>query len=204
MEPLEFSDVQAQLVRCQEVLDTARQEGWSPELVAAFDEATRTLYEGAVIRKALQGQPSPQPAQEPEADLSTDDNGSSWDAAPEEPPVNRLLTAEEKGDPAPQPESQVDLLSSIGEMTLAEKLALQPLADVADGMSILDRAQFTSVLFSGEEEVFSTLLNKLSRASTQEEALAQFQEALSPRGEESEVESLKEEFAKRIMRTFVS
>ena len=204
MEPLEFSDVQAQLVRCQEVLDTARQEGWSPELVAAFDEATRTLHEGAVIRKALQGQPSPQPAQDPEDDLSTDDNGSSWDAAPEEPAVNRLLTAEEKGDPAPQPESQVDLLSSIGEMTLAEKLALQPLADVADGMSILDRAQFTSVLFSGEEEVFSTLLNKLSRASTQEEALAQFQEALSPRGEESEVESLKEEFAKRIMRTFVS
>lgn len=204
MEPLEFSDVQAQLVRCQEVLDTARQEGWSPELVAAFDEATRTLHEGAVIRKALQGQPSPQPAQEREDDLSTDDKGSSWDAAPEEPAVNRLLTAEEKGDPAPQPESQVDLLSSIGEMTLAEKLALQPLADVADGMSILDRAQFTSVLFSGEEEVFSTLLNKLSRASTQEEALAQFQEALSPRGEESEVESLKEEFAKRIMRTFVS
>ena len=204
MEPLEFSDVQAQLVRCQEVLDTARQEGWSPELVAAFDEATRTLHEGAVIRKALQGKPSPQPAQEPECDPSTDDNGSSWDAAPEEPAVNRLLTAEEKGDPAPQPESQVDLLSSIGELTLAEKLALQPLADVADGMSILDRAQFTSVLFSGEEEVFSTLLNKLSRASTQEEALAQFQEALSPRGEESEVESLKEEFAKRIMRTFVS
>ena len=204
MEPLEFSDVQAQLVRCQEVLDTARQEGWSPELVAAFDVATRTLHEGAVIRKALQGQPSPQPAQEPQDDSSTDDNGSSWDATPEEPAVNRLLTAEEKGDPAPQPESQVDLLSSIGEMTLAEKLALQPLADVADGMSILDRAQFTSVLFSGEEEVFSTLLNKLSRASTQEEALAQFQEALSPRGEESEVESLKEEFAKRIMRTFVS
>ena len=204
MEPLEFSDVQAQLVRCQEVLDTARQEGWSPELVAAFDEATRTLHEGAVIRKALQGQPSPQPSQEPEDDLSTDDKGSSWDAAPEEPAVNRLLTAEEKVEPAPLPESQVDLLSSIGEMTLAEKLALQPLADVADGMSILDRAQFTSVLFSGEEEVFSTLLNKLSRASTQEEALAQFQEALSPRGEESEVESLKEEFAKRIMRTFVS
>ena len=204
MEPLEFSDVQAQLVRCQEVLDTARQEGWSPELVAAFDEATRTLHEGAVIRKALQGKPSAQPAQEPEDDPSTDDNRSSWDATPEEPAVNRLLTAEEKGDPAPQPESQVDLLSSIGEMTLAEKLALQPLADVADGMSILDRAQFTSVLFSGEEEVFSTLLNKLSRASTQEEALAQFQEALSPRGEESEVESLKEEFAKRIMRTFVS
>ena len=204
MEPLEFSDVQAQLVRCQEVLDTARQEGWSPELVAAFDKATRTLHEGAVIRKALQGQPSPKPAQEPEDDLSTDDKGSSWDVAPEEPAVNRLLTAEEKGEPAPLPESQVDLLSSIGEMTLAEKLALQPLADVADGMSILDRAQFTSVLFSGKEEVFSTLLNKLSRASTQEEALAQFQEALSPRGEESEVESLKEVFAKRIMRTFVS
>ena len=98
----------------------------------------------------------------------------------------------------------MDLLSSIGEMTLAEKLALQPLSHVADGMSIVDRAQFTSVLFSGEEEVFSTLLAKLSRASTQEEALALFQEALAPRGTEDEIAGLKDEFAKRIMRTFVT
>ena len=31
-----------------------------------------------------------------------------------------------------------------------------------------------------------------------------FQEALAPRGEDKEVEGLKESFAKRIMRTFVS
>ena len=186
MEPLEFSDVQAQLVRCQEVLDTARQEGWSPELVAAFDEATRTLHEGAVIRKALQGQPSPQPAQEPEDDLSTDDNGSSWDAAPEEPAVNRLLTAEEKGDPAPLPESQVDLLSSIGEMTLAEKLALQPLADVADGMSILDRVQFTSVLFSEKRRCSAPCsTNSHARPPKKRRSLNSKKPSL-PRGEESE------------------
>jgi hypothetical protein len=89
-------------------------------------------------------------------------------------------------------------------MTLAEKLALQPLSSVAEGMSILDRAQFTSVLFSGEEEIFSALLAKLERAATQEEAMAMFQETLSPRGEDAEVEQLQEAFAKRIVRTFVS
>jgi hypothetical protein len=71
-------------------------------------------------------------------------------------------------------------------------------------MSILDRAQFTSVLFSGEEEIFSALLAKLERAATQEEAMAMFQETLSPRGEDAEVEQLQEAFAKRIVRTFVS
>lgn len=199
MEPLDFSAVQAQLVRCQEVLDAARQEGWTDDLVAAFDEATRDLHEGAVVRKALQ---SPTVTAAPEETQEGHEDKSSWDAPPAEPPVNRLLTPEERGD-APS-ESQMDLLSSIGELTLAEKLALQPLGSVAEGMSILDRAQYTSVLFSGEEEVFSTLLEKLSRASTQEEALAMFQEALAPRGEDKEVKGLKESFAKRIMRTFVS
>ena len=118
--------------------------------------------------------------------------------------LNRLLTAEERGEPDTLPEKQVDLLSSIGELTLAEKLALQPLSSVAEGMSILDRAQFTSVLFSGEEKIFSALLAKLERAATQEEAMAMFQETLSPRGEDAEVEQLQEAFAKRIVRTFVS
>ena len=60
------------------------------------------------------------------------------------------------------------------------------------------------MLFSGEEEVFSTLLAKLSRASTHQEAFALFQEALAPRGTEDEIAGLKDEFAKRIMRTFVT
>ena len=182
MEPLDFSAVQAQLVRCQEVLDAARQEGWTDDLVAAFDEATRDLHEGAVVRKALH---LPQVTSVAEETPEDHDNEPSWDAPPAEPPVNRLLTPEERGDATA--ESQVDLLSSIGELTLAEKLALQPLGSVAEGMSILDRAQYTSVLFSGEEEVFSTLLEKLSKASTQEEALAMFQEALTPRGEEQDL-----------------
>ena len=201
MEPLDFSDVQKQLVRCQQVLDEARQEGWSPERIEAFDLATRELHEGAVIRRTLSAVQATVPTEAPEG---LADAPEPQREVPEEPAVNRLLTPEERCGTDPKPDSQVDLLSSIGELTLAEKLALQPLSEVSEGMSILDRAQFTSVLFSGEEEVFSALLTKLARASTQEEALAQFQEALSPRGEDAEVDALKEEFAKRIMRTFVS
>ena len=197
MEPLDVTLVQAQLVRCQEILDTSRQEGWSPELVNAFYDATRALHEGAVVRHALAAQATPFLSDNSEMALQEN-------AGEDAPPVNRLLTPEELGNDSPSDQTQVDLLSSIGEMTLAEKLALQPLSHVADGMSIVDRAQFTSVLFSGEEEVFSTLLAKLSRASTQEEALALFQEALAPRGTEDEIAGLKDEFAKRIMRTFVT
>ena len=196
----DFSETQAQLVKCQEVLDAARQEGWTVELLEAFLETARALHEEAAVRKALQGQEASTPAEseEPSGELVTARHDSD---APKEPAVNRLLTPEEKGETeAPQ---QVDLLSSIGEMTLAEKLALQPLGSVAEGMSILDRAQYTSTLFGGDEEVFSTLLSRLSKASTQEEAFAMFQESLCA-PDAPEVEPLKEAFAKRIMRTFVS
>ena len=169
------------------------------DLVAAFDEATRDLHEGAVIMRrhlnALVEQQKKPKAIRNWTNLMGCAIRPSLSTA-----CSRLKSA---ANPTP-PEQQVDLLSSIGEMTLAEKLALQPLSSVAEGMSILDRAQFTSVLFSGEEEVFSTLLAKLERASTQEEAMAMFQETLSPRGEDAEVEGLKESFAKRIVRTFVS
>ena len=198
MNHLDFSDAQAQLVKCQEALDAARQEGWTPELLDAFLDATRALHEAAAVRKAIHGQQAHAPSPEPSTAHVSE--APEEDAQPE-PAVNRLLTPEEKGEA--EPSTQVDLLSSIGELTLAEKLALQPLSSVAEGMSILDRAQFTSTLFGGDEEVFSTLLSKLSKASTQEEAFAMFQESLCS-CDAPEAETLKEAFAKRIMRTFVS
>lgn len=201
MEPLDLPAVQSQLVRCQEILDAARQEGWTSDLVTAFDDATRNLHEGAVVRKTLHLSLTEKAVDRTEA---PQENEIVQQDNPPEVPVNRLLTPEGcEENPIPE-QSQVDLLSSIGELTLAEKLALQPLSNVAEGMSIIDRAHFTSVLFSGEEEVFSTLLDKLTRAATQEEALAMFQESLSPNGNEEEVETLRESFAKRIIRTFVS
>ena len=193
-----FSDAQAQLVKCQEVLDAARQEGWTPALLGAFLDATRALHEAAAVRKAIHGPQAPAPS---EAPSTTQPAAPPEEEVHSEPAVNRLLTPEEKGEA--EPPTQVDLLSSIGELTLAEKLALQPLSSVAEGMSILDRAQFTSTLFGGDEEVFSTLLSKLSKASTQEEAFAMFQESLCAH-DAPEAEALKEAFAKRIMRTFVS
>ena len=196
----DFSDAQAQLVKCQEILDAARQEDWNPALLGAFLDATRALHEAAAVRKAIHNQQAPAPATSEEPP-TIQASATPEAAAPPEPAVNRLLTQEEKGES--EPSTQVDLLSSIGEMTLAEKLALQPLGSVAEGMSILDRAQFTSTLFGGDEEVFSTLLSKLSKASTQEEAFAMFQESMCA-NDSPEVEVLKEAFAKRIMRTFVS
>ena len=199
MEPLDIQDVQKQLIRCQHALDQARQYGWDTDLIREFEEATRHLHEGAIMRRHLNALEEQQRAVQAQAEL--DEPPAQ---APPVNPVNRLLTAEKRGEPDTLPEQQVDLLSSIGELTLAEKLALQPLSSVAEGMSILDRAQFTSVLFSGEEKIFSALLAKLERAATQEEAMAMFQETLSPRGEDAEVEQLQEAFAKRIVRTFVS
>ena len=194
MEPFKIQDVQQQLVHCQNALDQARLDGWDPDLVLAFEEATRILHEGAIVRRHLASNSMFAPP--PEVP------GETTEAQPLAAPKNRLLEPPEDEELAPK--NQVDLISSIGELTLAEKLALKPLQTVAEGMSILDRAQFTSVLFSGEEEIFGTLLGKLERASTQEEALSLFQEALATSGDAEEIEELKESFAKRIMRTFVS
>jgi hypothetical protein len=199
MEPLDIQDVQKQLIRCQHALDQARQQGWGTTLIREFEEATRHLHECAIMRRHLNALEEQQRAVQAHVKLD-----EPTVQEPPSNPVNRLLSPEERGEPDTPPEQQVDLLSSIGEMTLAEKLALQPLSNVAEGMSILDRAQFTSVLFSGEEEIFSALLAKLERAATQDEAMAMLWETLSPRGEDAEVKQLQEAFAKRILRTFVS
>jgi len=212
-----FSDIQNSLVKCQELLDEARQNGWSVELLEKFNLATRVLHERAIVIRAVypetalpvEGHDGTVGQTEAEHDVTSPDVDSFASHPVHEkrvpsPPVNRLLTPEEKGESIEPVEVQVDLISSIGEMTLAEKLALQPLLHVAEGLSIVDRAQFTSVLFSGKEELFSQLLSRLDRASTQEEALSVFEETVQPRGEEEEIQEMKDAFAKRIVRTFVS
>lgn len=195
----DIQEFQRSLVTCQTLLDEARMKGWTPELAEALAQACLALHEQAIVRKHHGSLEKPEvmgPEQAADSAQDVDDRSQ------ERPATNRLLTPEERGDSTP--EVQTDLISSIGEMTLAEKLALKPLAHVAEGMSIVDRAQYTSVLFSGDEAVFSALLAKLQRASTQEEAMALFAESMVLRGEGEEVESMKEAFAKRILRTFVS
>ena len=213
----DFSDIQHSLVKCQELLDDARQNGWSVDLLEQFKLATRELHEGAIVARAIyseadlpvEGHDENVGEAEAEHDVTSPEVASLASHPVQEqrapsPPVNRLLTPEEKGESTEPVEVQVDLISSIGEMTLAEKLALQPLLHVAEGLSIVDRAQFTSVLFSGKEELFSQLLSRLDRASTQEEALSMFEEIVQPRGETEEIQEMKDAFAKRIVRTFVS
>ena len=53
MEPLDIQDVQKQLIRCQHALDQARQHGWDTDLIREFEEATRHLHEGAIMRRHL-------------------------------------------------------------------------------------------------------------------------------------------------------
>ena len=181
----DFQPIQKQLIRCQELLDEARMNGWSDEQKEKFLEASRNLHELAVLWVHASGEPESPPLE------------------PTETPLNRLIHVEPEAQEEEE-DNQIDLISSIGEMTLAEKLALQPLAHVADGLSIVERAQFTSVLFSGDEMTFSKLLERLQRASTQEEALAIFHESLEIKDPTDESKALEEEFAKRIVRTFVT
>ncbi len=180
----DFQPLQKHLIACQGILDDARMEGWTEDRRTRFLESARALHEESVMLARSQSAPEELPPPEEQEPVST----------------NRLIPKES----VEEEDNQVDLISSIGELTLAEKLALQPLGNVAEGLSILERAQFTSVLFSGEEQTFSALLERLDRAATQEEALAIFQECLNTQGEPGEVEGLKEDFVKRIIRTFVS
>ena len=69
MEPLDIQDVQKQLIRCQHALDQARQHGWDTELIREFEEATRHLHEGAIMRRHLNALVEQQKAVQAQSEL---------------------------------------------------------------------------------------------------------------------------------------
>ena len=96
MEPLDIQDVQKQLIRCQHALDQARQLGWDTELVREFEEATRHLHEGAIVRRHLNALVKQQKAVQDQSDWTC----LKLRRLPHHS-TNRLLTPDERANPTP-------------------------------------------------------------------------------------------------------
>ena len=104
-------------------------------------------------------------------------------------------------------ESQVNLIDSIAEVrseTLAEKHQMLPLSSVGEGLTIIERANFTSVLFSNSDVSFNDMLDAVDDCQNQEEAKDVFQDAINPTGPEEDIALARATFEQRIPRLFVN
>jgi len=116
------------------------------------------------------------------------------------------LRGEEGGEYDLISESQVNLIDSIAEVnseSLAEKHPMLPLSSVGEGLTIIERANFTSVLFSNSDVSFNDMLDAVDDCQNPEEAKDVFQEAINPSGPAEDVALARDSFEQRIPRLFV-
>lgn len=120
----------------------------------------------------------------------------------------------------PENRSQTNLIDSIAEATareipmksiqkkkersLAESLQSLPLSSIGEGLTILDRANFTSTLFSNDATNFNDMLDAIDICSNFEGALEVFNNSIRTSGPEPEIESAIMAFEMRITRRFPS
>ena len=113
--------------------------------------------------------------------------------------------------------SQTDLISSIEEVTgeppkksklkitsLAESLQSVPLNSIGEGLTILDRANFTSTLFSNDNIKFNDMLDLVDQSHNIKDAIKAFNSSINTRGTSHEIEAALDSFVKRINRRFQS
>ena len=117
-------------------------------------------------------------------------------------------------------ESQTNLIDSIAEVTaiekpqeskkkkgrksLAESLQSLPLSSIGEGLTILDRANFTSTLFSNNTKNFNDMLDSVDACSHIEAACDVFHKSINTMGTKPDIESAIEGFKVRITRRFQS
>ena len=102
------------------------------------------------------------------------------------------------------PENQIDLMDAIEDVrvSLAEKHQRKPLSSVGEGLTILERANFTSILFSNDDSSFNDMLDAVDKCNTPVEALGVFRGAIKPSGRKEDIELAQTTFEDRIPRIF--
>ena len=97
-------------------------------------------------------------------------------------------------------EVQIDLIDSIKEVSLAEKHQRKRLSSVGEGLTILERANYTSALYSNDNKTFNDIIDTIDGCGTVEEAMELFRETLNPSGRKEDIESAITSFEERITR----
>ena len=99
-------------------------------------------------------------------------------------------------------ETQIDLIDSIKEVSLAEKHQQKPLSSVREGLTILERANYTSILFSNDDSSFNNMLDEVDLCSSVDDATETFRGCVNPSGIKEDVELAMKAFEDRIPRIF--
>ena len=99
-------------------------------------------------------------------------------------------------------EAQIDLIDAIEEVSLAEQHQRKPLSYVGEGLTILERANFTSILFSNDDTGFNDMLDNVDDCNSVDEATKLFRESINPYGRKEEVDLAIKSFEERIPRIF--
>jgi len=99
--------------------------------------------------------------------------------------------------------AQVDLIDSIAEVSLAEKHLNKPLSSISEGLTILEIANFTSILFKNDGTKFNETLDAVDGCNGREEAYEVFHSAITPEGHEEDIAHARVAFENRIQRLYL-
>ena len=100
--------------------------------------------------------------------------------------------------------SQTNLIDAIKEVSLAEKHMQKPLSSVSEGLTILERANYTSILFSNDNSSFNDMLDAVDECSGIDEAQEAFRNSIKPTGRKEDIELAQITFEERIPRIFTA
>jgi hypothetical protein len=109
---------------------------------------------------------------------------------------------EERDSADENDEAQIDLIDSIKEVSLAEKHQQKPLSSVREGLTILERANYTSILFSNDDSGFNDMLDDVDLCNNVDDATEAFRVSINPNGRKEDVELAMKAFEDRIPRIF--
>ena len=100
-------------------------------------------------------------------------------------------------------DAQIDLIDAIEEVSLAEEpQQRKPLSSVGEGLTILEKANFTSILFSNDDAGFNDMLDNVDDCNSVDEAKKLFRKSINPYGRKEDVDLAIKSFEERIPRIF--
>lgn len=115
---------------------------------------------------------------------------------------NKVEEVEIEEEEEEEDENQIDLIDSIAEVSLAEKHLNKPLSSISEGLTILEIANYTSILFKNDGTKFNETLDAVDGCGGREEAYKLFQAAISPEGHEEDIAHARVSFENRIQRLY--
>ena len=136
-----------------------------------------------------------------EAIVQSDDNSENLHLSPENKSQTNLIDSIAEATSSEVPKKS---MGETIERSLAESLQSLPISSIGEGLTILDRASFTSTLFSNDATSFNDMLDSIDACSNFDDALGVFNNSIKTNWAKPEIESALKAFECRRTRRFPS